>query len=150
MEGLGVSDTEVDPEHPVRVRVHLEAVPDGVTVTGVVSATWRGPCHLCLDPVSGELEAEVQELYSDTPQDEEVYQLDQAEIDLRPLVSDALLLELPLLARCPFGGVGVCARAPELVEEVDEDHPSADTSGSADDRPRGDPRWAALDQLDFD
>ncbi len=143
LEGLQVSDTAIDHEEPVRVSVVLEAVADGVTVTGEVSARWRGPCHLCLDEVTGPLVAHVQELYSDQPTDEEVYQLDRENIDLTPMVSDALLLELPLLARCPYGGVGRCERAPDLVEPDDSEDVAPVEA------PR-DPRWSALDDVEFD
>lgn len=145
LSGLGVGDTEIDPAVPVAIRVVLEAVPDGVTVTGTIRARWTGPCNLCLDPVGGDLEVDVQELYADTPDpasDDDVYELGREDIDLRPLVSDALLLGLPMLATCPYGGVGRCPRAPDLAVADDDDGEAAE--------PAGDPRWAALDELDFD
>ena len=112
LEGLTVSDTSVDSATEVSVTVTLEAVADGVTATGSVSARWVGPCHLCLDEVSGDVVAEVQEVFSDNPTDDDVYPIGREDVDLLPMVSDALLLELPLLAKCPHGGVAARATGP--------------------------------------
>ena len=144
LEGLTVSDTSVDPGSDVVVDVLLEAVTNCVTATGSVSARWVGPCHLCIDEVSGAVVAEVQEVFSDTPSDDDLYPIGREDVDLLPMVSDALLLELPLLAKCPHGGVGVCERAPDLaVDDDEEDVASADAEVA-------DPRWAALDALKFE
>jgi len=145
LHGLTVSDTSVDSESDVVVDVSLEAVSDGVTATGSVSARWVGPCHLCLDEVSGDVVAEVQEVFSDAPTDDDVYPIGREDVDLLPMVSDALLLELPLLAKCPHGGVGACERAPDLAEG-DDDEEAADEPESE----LADPRWSALDALTFD
>ena len=139
-----VSDTEIDPTVPVEVSVTLEAVPDGVTVTGSLDARWRGECNLCLEQVGGELHADVQEVFEDAPSDEDVYRLHHEYVDLTPMVSDALLLELPLLAKCPFGGVGECERAPDLADPDESEEQPEEAE------PKGDPRWAALDELTFD
>jgi uncharacterized protein len=149
---LTVSDTMVDESTLIDVDLIIEAVPDGVTAVGRVSSRWRGACHLCLDDVFGDVTAEVHEMFSDVPGGDDVYPLGRESLDLRPMITDALLLELPLLARCPFGGVGVCEKAPDLDDEGLED-----ASGEAESpeiasgaHPSSDPRWAALDGLSFE
>lgn len=145
LAGLTVSDTSVDPASAVVVDVSLEAVSDGVTATGSVSARWIGPCNLCLDEVFGDVLAEVQEVFSDATADDDVYPIGREDVDLFPMVSDALLLELPLLAKCPNGGVGVCDRAPDLAEDKEGEEVVAESEAGL-----ADPRWAALDALTFD
>ena len=141
VDGVRVRDTEVASTAPVEVAVTLEAVSDGVTVTGRIEATWRGPCHLCLVEVEGPLLADVNELYADRSGDDEVYLLHAEYVDLEPLVSDALRLELPLITQCPNGGVGVCAIAPEIL--------TSSGNAQSQQQPVADPRWAALDTMTF-
>lgn len=148
LDGLAVADSRVDPNSPVVVDVEIESAAEGVTVAGTVEARWLGPCNLCLDEVSGELSAHVNELYADSPLDEETYKLDAETLDLGPLVNDAVLLELPVVVRCPFGGIGHCDRVPEELARAAADAAQDDTS--ADERPLADPRWAALNALEFD
>ena len=145
----------VDPATPVQVDVDLEAVPDGVTVTGAITARWSGPCHLCLDEVSGDLVVNVQEVFSDVVGGEDdLYPLGREDLDLGPMVSDVLLLELPLLARCPFGGAGVCDRAPELAAFGQQGRAGDASEPVAEPVPErtelADQRWAALDALRFE
>ena len=147
LDGVTVADTTLDTTVPVAVSVVVESVADGVTATGVVRGRWHGACNLCLDDVGGELEAQVSELFADRPVDEDTYRLDADHVDLEPMVRDALLLELPLLARCPFGGVGSCDRVPSQLDAHPDDD---DTEGDAAEASElADPRWAALDALDF-
>ncbi|MCP4963554.1 MAG: hypothetical protein GY925_30335 [Actinomycetia bacterium] len=144
VEGLAVGDARVDQRRPVAVAVDLESAAEGVTVAGTIEARWIGSCNLCLNDVEGDLLARVNELYADEPLDEETYKLDHEYIDLEPLVSDAILLELPMLVRCPFGGIGLCERVPEQLANADmsDEHTAAE--------PVTDPRWAVLEGLTFD
>ena len=147
LEGLSVADTSLDAAEPVSVDVTLESVADGVTATGTVAGRWRGPCNLCLIEVGGTLDASVSEVFADRPVDEDTYRLDRDHFDLEPMVRDALMLELPLLARCPNGGVGSCANVPAELEPADDGSEEADIADP--EEQLADPRWAALDALDF-
>ncbi len=144
LEGLAVADARIDEGQSVTVDVDLESAAEGVTVVGTIEARWIGSCSLCLDDVGGAMSARVNELYADEPLDEETYKLDHEYIDLEPLVTDAILLELPMLVRCPFGGVGVCERVPEGLTQTAKpvEEPTAE--------PVTDPRWAALEGVTFD
>ncbi len=148
IDSLVVAGTELDGEHKVAVRVVIESVADGVAVAGMIDGRWQGPCNLCLDQVGGTLDAEVSEVFKQKPVDDDSYKLDRDHIDLEPMVREALALELPLLARCPFGGVGVCERVPpQLAEAGGDDSAASDETTS---RGAVDPRWAALDAISFE
>jgi uncharacterized protein len=74
--------------------------------------------------------------HRDPDLDEETYPLEGDQLDLRPLVRDALLLELPLAPLCRQDCCGLCTQC------------GADlNSGPCDCLPAPDPRWGALDVL---
>ena len=115
----------------------------GIEVSASIEAPWEGECRRCLRPLGGELMCEVRELYrphsageADDP-DEETYPLNGDQLDLRPLVRDALLLELPLAPLCRPDCQGLCP-----VCGVDWN----ETTCSCEMATR-DPRWTALDEL---
>ena len=140
---LRVADSRVDEHSEVRADVDLDSVDGGIEVSGQVEAPWEGECRRCLRPVSGVLRVGVREMYRPRPpgeradQDEETYPLKGELLDLRPLVRDAVLLELPIAPLCRPDCAGLCPTC------------GADRS----DGPCGcppvaaDPRWAALDVL---
>jgi uncharacterized protein len=123
--------------------VLLDSVVGGIEVTGEVRAPWQGECRRCLRPLSGELRCEVRELYRPRPAgedpevDEDTYPLPGDQVDLRPLVRDALLLELPLAPLCGEDCRGLC---PVCGSDLN-------TGPCQCERPAGDPRWGALDVL---
>jgi uncharacterized protein len=136
LEGLAVAGAYVDDDVPVDLDVVLEAQGESVTVTGVVRASYSGECRRCLRAVEGTVETHVQEVFERHPVEGDTYPLVGDEVDLEPMVRDAVLLALPLAPLCSEGCAG-----PDP-----ERHPV----GEHDDQPRRDERWAALDQLRFD
>ncbi len=114
----------------------LESVLGGVSVTGLVSAPWAGACRRCLAPASGVLRVPVRELYTEDGDGEETYRLVNDEVDLEPLVHDAVLLELPQAPVCTPDCQGLC---PYCGANRNEEHCSCEAPG--------DPRWSALDVL---
>jgi uncharacterized protein len=134
--GLDCSGSAVpDGEMPV-ADVVLEAVLGGVSVTGVVSAPWAGVCRRCLAPASGTLRMAVRELYTEDGDGEETYPLVGDEVDLEPLVRDAVLLELPQAPLCRPDCAGLCPFCGVNHNE--------ETCGC---EAPPDPRWSALDVL---
>jgi uncharacterized protein len=130
--------------------LRLEAVMEGVLVSGTVSAVMSGECGRCLDPVSAPIEVEIQELFTypdsgpygarslppgDRPDgDDELPSLVDDLIDLEPTLRDALVLALPMSPLCSDDCPGLCPECGERLAELPEDH-SHDAV---------DPRWAAL------
>lgn len=141
LAGLGTSAAAVPDDAEVVAEVAVEAMTDGrVTATGTVRAPWAGECRRCLERVEGDVEVEVQEVFEPHPsEDAETYRLDGEELDLEPMVRDAILLALPLAPLCREGCAG-----PDP-----DDHPVVAGDATAEDD-EGDPRWAALEELRFD
>ena len=117
----------------------LESVPNGVMAYGTLRTRWAGPCRRCLRDAEGTLEASVRELYERHPTEGETYRLAGEEIDLEPLLHEAVLLELPLSPLCADDCQGLC---PECG--VDRNREECDCEVDV-----KDPRWAALEGLSF-
>ena len=145
---LVVGASRVDPGADVTLDLVLESQPGTIVASGTIVAIWEGECRRCLGEVVGELRAEVREVFGDASEgalDEgDLYPLTGDQVDLEPLVRDAVLLNLPVVPLC---GPGCKGPVPEAF--VDGDESDDDAADGADEGPR-DPRWAALDALDFD
>lgn len=124
----------------VRLDLRLEAVMDGVLVSGTVTASVRAECGRCLTPVEGDVEVDIQELfaYDPAPEGDEVATLDGDFIDLEPVVRDAVVLGLPLNPVCSDDCTGLCAGCGEPLADLAAGHGHEEI----------DPRWAALAALD--
>jgi uncharacterized protein len=145
---LGIEVLRVPEGSPVDFELRLEAVMEGVLVTGQAHAGLEGECVRCLETIHDDVVADFQELFayeeSDTathPQDgedDDVSRLEGDLIDLEPTVRDTVVLGLPLSPLCRDDCQGLCPRC-------GADLNAGPCSCPADDR---DPRWAALDVLD--
>jgi uncharacterized protein len=108
-----------------------------VLVTGTVTAPWEGECRRCLGTARGTLAVGVRELYEDQADGLETYPLHGDQLDLAPLVRDAVLLELPQVPLCAEACLGLC---PNCGANRNDGSCSCETDTT-------DPRWAALDVL---
>ncbi len=135
--GLGLELVGVPPGAPVELSLRLEAVMEGVLVSGTVRAPVAGECGRCLDPVSGRVDVPLQELYAypdrrgDPP---DVWRLQGDLMDLEPALRDAVLLALPMTPRCRDDCPGLCPTCGDRLADAGRDH----RHGVAD------PRWAGL------
>jgi uncharacterized protein len=136
-DGLSAPTALVREGEAVLVDVVLESLTDGITVDGDVRTTWAGTCRRCLGPAGGELRTEVHELYQQHPMDDEAFELTGDHLDLRPMVRELVLVELPLAPLCRRGCRGLCPVCGADRNDTDCGHAE----------PPGDPRWAALDAL---
>ena len=140
---LRVADSSVPPDAEVEADALLDAVDGGVEVTASIEAPWTGECRRCLKPVTGRLQAHVREMYRPRTvgeaddEDEDTYPLSGEQLDLRPLVRDAILLDLPIAPLCREDCRGLCATCGADLN----DGPCNCAP------PATDPRWAVLDQL---
>ena len=123
----------------VELDLRLEAVMEGVLVSGTVRAPLAGECGRCLEQVDATLEAEVQELFAYDPEDadDEVSVLTGDFLDLRPLLRDAVVLAMPINPVCDDDCAGLCATCGAKLAELPADHAHDDL----------DPRWAKLSTL---
>jgi uncharacterized protein len=126
---------------PVTLRLRLEAVMEGVLVTGDVDVPLVGSCSRCLEPVEDTLEVDVQELFAyegstteATSEEDEVRLVEGDHLDLEPMVRDAVVLALPLSPVCRDDCRGLCVDCGQRLDDLPADH-------SHEVR---DPRWAAL------
>ena len=127
----------VEDGTPVVVDVVVESLSDGLTVNGEVRTGWQGTCRRCLGPASGELVAEVSELYQVHPTSEDAFTFDGEQLDLGPMVRELVLMELPSAPLCRSDCAGICARCGadrNLVPCECQPDPV-------------DPRWAGLEAL---
>jgi uncharacterized protein len=120
--------------------VTLHPFEGGIDVEGTVRAPWVGTCRRCAEPVTGALQIDVRERFADdtlaSASDDELYPIVDEDIDLAPLVRDAIVLELPMAPLCREDCAGLCPQCGANRNEGD--------CGCV--APR-DPRWANLDVL---
>jgi uncharacterized protein len=137
LDGATVVDSHLAEGAEADVDLELESLADGIVVTGTISAPWEGSCRRCLAPVGGRAEAVVRELFHSAPTTDEARPLAGEQIDLEPLVREAVMLELPLAPLCRPDCAGLCP-------ECGADRNVVDCGHRPDTR---DPRWAALEGL---
>lgn len=124
---------------PLELDLRLEAVMEGVLVSGVAEVPLAGECVRCLEPLERQLKVEFQELYiypdSETEEDDAPRLVGDL-FDLEPVLRDAVVLALPLAPVCREDCGGLCLECGvPLDENPGHSHDSAD------------PRWAALQGL---
>ncbi|MFR9751967.1 YceD family protein [Nocardia sp. 004] len=140
-ERIGLELIAVPVGAPVELDVQLQAVSEGVLVTGTVSAPTQGECSRCLEPFTGEVEVRLTELFAypdsateQTTEDDEIYRMIDDTIDLEPVVVDAFGLELPLQPLCTPDCAGLCSECGVRMA----------IAGSGHKHEILDPRWAGL------
>ena len=133
---LGIEVLRVPEGAPVEIDLRLEAVMEGVLVTGTADAPIAADCGRCLEPMTDRLIVDVQELfgYEPAPDDAEAPVLEGDLLDLTGLLRDAVVLALPLNPVCAEDCAGLCPGCGGKLADLGPDH-FHDTL---------DPRWAAL------
>lgn len=132
------------PGTPLTVRGQTMAMSGGIELTGDVGFDWYGECRRCLDEIHGHIDVSFREVAQREPIDDEVLPIDGDLLDLEPLVRELVLSGLPLAPLCADECTGPDPeRFPTTTEEIVE----AEKAAAA---PATDPRWAALDDLQFD
>ena len=139
--GLGIEVIAVPPGSPIDLDLMLEAVVEGVLVTGSASAQLRGECVRCLTEISDQIDVDLLQLYvhpGSEVDEEDAGRMEGDLIDLEPLLRDAVVLDLPFQPLCREDCLGLCAECgADLNGDPDHSH----------DAPI-DPRWAKLSALD--
>ncbi|MFC6288422.1 YceD family protein [Nocardioides sp. GCM10027113] len=151
---LGIEVLHVPEGAPVEIDLRLEAVMEGVLVTGSAHAGLEGECVRCLEPISDEVDVNFQELFvyddedrpgagggdTDDAGDDETSRLEGDLLDLEPLLRDAVVLALPFQPLCEDDCPGLCTECgARLADDPDHAHEAA-----------VDPRWARLQELQQD
>lgn len=144
---LGTAVIGVPEGADLTLALRLEAVMEGVLVSGVVRGTAVGECVRCLDEVRDEVTVRVQELFvyperaqaADDSGDDEAD--DEPELtddlaDIEPVVRDSLVTALPFQPLCRPDCPGLCSECGARLEDDPEHHHDV-----------VDPRWAALQTM---
>jgi uncharacterized protein len=150
---LGVDLIGVPAGSEIELDLRLEAVMEGVLVSGTATVPLSGECGRCLEAVSDELTVDLQELYAyggDTRRghapdpadrssgdDDETARMEGDLLDLEPVLRDAVVLALPLTPLCREDCAGLCAECGARLDDLPADH--------GHDAP--DPRWGELAAL---
>nr|WP_203767402.1 DUF177 domain-containing protein [Cellulomonas denverensis] len=146
-EDLGTEVIGVPTGSDVELDLQLEAVMEGVFVSGSAKARAVGECVRCLDEVVEDVDVAIQELYvyperaqaaSDAgdEEDEDLRELDGELIDVEPALRDAVVVALPFQPLCRDDCPGLCSICgAHLADDPDHGHETLD------------PRWAALGGL---
>jgi uncharacterized protein len=144
---LGIEILGVPAGSQVEFDLRLEAVMEGVLVSGTATADLEGECARCLETIEDSISIDLQELYlyhdsRDAPsdgddEDDEVRRTEDDLIDLEPALRDAVVLALPFQPLCQDDCPGLCAECGARLAD-DPDHVHAEPV---------DPRWAALQDI---
>ncbi len=144
---LGIEVLHVPEGSPVSLDLRLEAVMEGVLVSGSATAGLDGECARCLEPIEDEISVRLQELFvyddvrhdaSDTDLEDETSRLADDLLDLEPLLRDAVVLALPFQPLREEDCPGLCVECGARL---------ADDPEHAHEEPI-DPRWAGLQGLE--
>lgn len=87
-------DTELD------IDLMVSRVSGGVMVRGNVGGVLHHTCPRCLTEWEEEFDLNVAELFATDSADEDAYPIEHNEIDLEPMLRDAVLLSVPLVPSC--------------------------------------------------
>ena len=144
-EDLGTVVIGVPAGSDLGLDLRLEAVMEGVLVSGTVTARAIGECVRCLDEVVEDFVVDIQELYAyperaraaaEEGDEEEIRELDGDLIDAEPAIRDAVVLALPFRPVCSPDCPGLCPECgARLADDPDHQHEVLD------------PRWAELGRV---
>ena len=125
----------------IELDLRLEAVTEGVFVSGSASAPLSGQCARCLDPLTDEITVSFGELFAypdsvtdQTTDSDELSRVVDELVDIEAMVRDAIVLALPLAPLCREDCPGLCPECGAKWADLGPDHRHETM----------DPRWAAL------
>ncbi|MEV7012766.1 YceD family protein [Streptosporangium sp. NPDC051022] len=121
---IGVDMIGIPRDADVELDIRLEAVMEGVLVTGTAQAPLRGECVRCLEEVVSQAEVSFQELFLYSAEDaaEDDSLLDGELLDLEPAFRDAVVLTLPLSPVCSEDCTGLCSECGIRLADAEPDH----------------------------
>ena len=145
-EDLGTDVIGIPTGTDVELDLRLEAVMEGVLVSGTVRGRAVGECVRCLDEVVDDVDVSLQELYvypdrarvaaEDGDDEEDVRELDGDLVDVEPALRDAVVPALPFQPLCRPDCPGLCSVCgAHLAEDPDHTHELLD------------PRWSSLQSM---
>jgi len=139
LDGIEVPLARVREGSSLHLDLRVEALVDGIHVSGPVEGEVAIECRRCLRMFVRPLQVELDDvfLYPGEGADDEAYQVEGEAIDLEPVVRDAVVLALPLNPLCTEGCRGLCSTCGTDLNESDCGHSQEPV----------DIRWTGLEQL---
>ena len=129
-------ETSYSKANLLELDIALEAVSERVTAIGTLILQWSAQCRRCLDHTIGETKISINEVFERSASEGETFELPNNEkLDLKPMLTEQVILNLPLTALCSESCSGP-SETKFLVSAAD------DNIGE-----KKDPRWAILDEL---
>jgi uncharacterized protein len=143
---LGTAVIGVPRGDDLELSIRLEAVMEGVLVTGEVRGRAVGECVRCLDEAVDDVDVTFQELYvyperaqaaTESGDDgEDLRELEGDLVDIEPALRDAVVSALPFQPLCQPDCPGLCSECgARLADDPDHHHDVVD------------PRWSALNSM---
>lgn len=136
-EKLGESVASVPEGRDIELELRFESVHEGIFVSGTIHTSADAECVRCLEPVSVDIDADLDELFAFSANDGYDYRVVDETIDLEPVLRDLVVLQLPFQPVCS-------ADCPGLDPETGQKRPDGWQPSETTDI---DPRWAALEKL---
>ncbi|WP_149202754.1 YceD family protein [Actinotalea subterranea] len=147
-EDLGTAVIGIPTGDDLDLDLRLEAVMEGILVSGTIRGRAVGECVRCLGEVVEDIDAGVQELYvyperarvaiEDGDDEEDVRELEGDLIDFEPALRDSVVPALPFRPVCSPDCPGLCPQCgARLADPENADHTHEIL----------DPRWAELDRV---
>ncbi|UVF80852.1 YceD family protein [Gordonia mangrovi] len=140
-ERLGLDMVAIPADSEVDLDLRLEAVTEGVLVTGTVSGETEGQCSRCLEPIDDTVTVFLTELFAypdsateQTTDADDVHRVVDDRLDLEQSIIDAIALELPMSPLCSEDCEGLCPECGVRLAVAEPGHAHEQI----------DPRWAAL------
>lgn len=144
-EDLGTAVIGIPSGSDLELDLRLEAVMEGVLVSGSVRGGTVGECVRCLDEIVDTIEVPIQELYvypdraevalEDGDDEEDLRELEGDLLDLEPAVRDAVVPALPFRPVCSPSCPGLCPQCGARLADPQNAGHTHDVT---------DARWAAL------
>jgi uncharacterized protein len=132
-EQYGEAVAVVPKDTPVKVKLRLESVHEGILTSGTIRTKASAECVRCLKPLALRVKVEFQELFAYSLADGFDYEVQDDHVDLEDTVRDAIVLSLPFQPVCADGCSEIELGDGITLVLADDESPSAI-----------DPRWAAL------
>ena len=147
-EDLGTAVIGIPAGDDLDLALRLEAVMEGILVSGTVRGRAVGECVRCLGEVVEDVDAEIQELYvyperarvavEDGDDEEDVRELVGDLVDIEPALRDTVVPALPFRPVCSPDCPGLCSECGARL---------GDPENAGHTHEILDPRWAELDRV---
>ncbi|MGZ4204344.1 MAG: YceD family protein [Actinomycetota bacterium] len=139
LDGLQVTLAHTLEGSSLHLDVRLEALVDGIHVSGPVEGDVEVECRRCLKRLVRHVRVDLEEVfvYPGEVLGPDAYEIVDEHVDLEPVVRDSFVLSLPLNPLCRADCRGLCTTCGADLNEVDCGHSQQPV----------DIRWSGLEQL---